>query len=87
MGQLTVEEVDLAELTESLRERFVGARPVGYLEGRTVLRDAAAAQLGCSELEAESLIDTLVARGFIRYEGDPEADLNDGRPWSLTAEH
>jgi hypothetical protein len=84
MGQLAVEDVDLATLTESLRERFTGARPLGYLEGRTALRDAAALELECSELEAEDIIETLVARGFIRYEGDPQAELDDGRAWSLS---
>lgn len=83
MGKLIVENVDLAELTESLRNRFSGAPPVGYLSGRTVLRDAVASQLECSELEAEDIVDTLVARGFIRYGGDPQADVDDDRGWSL----
>ncbi len=83
MHSLNIEEVDLAELTESLRRRFAGAAPIGYLDGRTALRDAVAAELGCSELEAEDIVDTLVARGFVRYEGDPRAALDEGRAWSL----
>jgi hypothetical protein len=84
MGALAVESVDLATLTDSLRRRFAPARPIGFLEGRTALRDAVAEELECSDLEAEDIVDTLVANGFIRYEGDPQAELDDGRPWSLS---
>jgi hypothetical protein len=83
--RLSIEDVDLAELTALIRARFAGAAPVGYLVGRTALRDAVAEQLECSTLEAEEIVDTLVARGFLRYEGDPSAALDDGRGWSLGA--
>jgi len=83
--RLSIEDVDLAELTAVLRTRFAGAAPVGYLDGRTALRDAVAEQLECSTLAAEEIVDTLVARGFLRYEGDPSAALDDGRGWSLGA--
>jgi hypothetical protein len=82
--RVPIEQVDLAELTASLRRRFAGLTLAGYLDGRTVLRDAVKDQLGSSELEAEEIVDTLVARGFVRYEGDPGAALDDGRGWSLT---
>jgi hypothetical protein len=81
--RLPIEEVDLAELTASLRSRFAGAAPAGYLVGRTALRDAVTLELQCSELEAEEIVDTLVARGFVRYEGDPGAAVDDERGWSL----
>jgi hypothetical protein len=81
--RLAVEEVDLAELTGALRARFAGSAPSGYLDGRTALRDAVTEELGCSELEAEEIVDTLVARGFAHYEGDPSAAMDDGRGWSL----
>ena len=83
--RLSVEDVDLAELLGALRVRFANARPIGYLDGRTVLRDAVVDELGCSDLEAEELVDTLVARGFVRYEGNPQAPEDDGRGWSLNA--
>ena len=83
--RLCVENVDLAELVEALRARFVSAPPSGYLGGRTALRDAVADELGCSDLEAEELVDTLVARGFVRYQGDPRVPDEDGRAWSLDA--
>jgi hypothetical protein len=85
VGRLAVEDIDLAQLTAALRTRFGGVGPVGYLDGRTALRDAVAEELVCSTLEAEEIVDTLVARGFARYEGDPSAALDDGRGWSLSA--
>jgi hypothetical protein len=83
--RLSIEDIDLAELVASLRARFAGAAPVGYLAGRTALRDAVADDLSCSALEAETIGDTLVAHGFVRYEGDPQAPLDDGRGWSLNS--
>jgi hypothetical protein len=57
---------------------------VGYLDGRTALRDAVVEELRCSELEAEEIVDTLVARGFAHYEGNPAASIDDDRGWSLS---
>jgi hypothetical protein len=79
--RIPIEEVDLAELTSSLQQRFERAAPRGYLDGRTALRDAVADELECSELEAEDIVDTLVARGFVRYEGDPCAFMQEALPW------
>jgi hypothetical protein len=81
--RLSIEDVDLAELTDALRARFAGVAPAGYLDGRTALRDAVAERLECSTLEAEEIVDTLVAHGFARYDGDPAAALDDGSYWSL----
>ena len=83
--RVAVEDVDLKELAATLRARFAGAGPVGYLDGRTVLRDAVVEELECSELEAEEMVDTLVAGGFARYDGDPTAAGDEGRGWSLGA--
>jgi hypothetical protein len=83
--RFSVDDVDLAEVTALLRARFAGTAPVGYLDGRTALRDAVALELECSALEAEEIVDTLVSRGFVRYEGDPGAAVDDGRGWSLGA--
>jgi hypothetical protein len=82
---LSVEDVDLAELTQAVRGRFSGAAPVGYLDGRTALRDAVTLELGCSDLEAETIVDTPVARGFVRYEGDPRAAVDEGRGWAFVS--
>ncbi|HEX3595064.1 MAG TPA: hypothetical protein VHU80_08185 [Polyangiaceae bacterium] len=58
------ELVDLAEVTERLRV-LCGSVVEGSIVGRTRLRDAALAELGCSELESEELVDTLIVRGFV----------------------
>jgi hypothetical protein len=81
--RLIVEEVDLAELTAALRDRFARASPTGYVVGRTALRDAVATMLSCSQLEAEDIVDTLIVRGFVRYDGDPMTAADDERPWLL----
>jgi hypothetical protein len=83
VASFSVEDVDLADLTTAVRRRFAGAGPVGYLAGRTALRDAVLLELGCSDLEAETIVDTLVDRGFVRYEGDPQASIDDGRGWAI----
>jgi hypothetical protein len=49
--------------------------------GRTTLRDEVVQRLDCSMLEAEHMVDTLVARGFVR-----QASLNDGREALLIGE-
>lgn len=80
---VSLEDLDLEELTRSLRERLAGSPPAGYLVGRTALRDAVTDELHCSELMAEEIVDTLVSRGFVRYEGNPAAAGDDRRGWSL----
>lgn len=37
----------------------------GDVVGRTVMRNAVVNGLGCSELQAERIVDTLIARGFV----------------------
>jgi hypothetical protein len=77
-----VEEIDLAALARSLAER----RPdlSGWLEGRTALRDEVALRLGASALEAEELVDTLVARGLVVFVADEGAPRGGG--WVLLDE-
>jgi len=72
------EEVDLADLAESLERELAGNTPVGYSEGKTALRDMVVSLLESSELEAEQVVDTMVARGFLRFTGDPTAPVDDG---------
>jgi hypothetical protein len=74
VSNFDVEQVDLAELVHVLRGHK--AELVGSLSGRSHMRDIVAAHLGCSMLEAENLVDTLVAREYARLERDPE-----GREW------
>lgn len=64
---LDPEQVDLAILSQRVQDLL--KRPVeANMEGRTALRDATVQVLGCSQLEAEQLVDTLFARGFVRQE-------------------
>ncbi len=70
MAKLDVEQIDLAELLEVLRGRETELE--GALDGRSQMRDIVAEHLGCSMLEAEDLVDTLVARGFAHLERDEE---------------
>jgi hypothetical protein len=73
-----VEDVDLAQIAADLRGVFESAPPTGYVRGRTAIRDAVVARLGFSEAVAERLVETMVGRGFIRFEGDPaRADTGD----------
>jgi hypothetical protein len=62
--RLVAEEVDLAELARVLRAAC-GPSVVGAVVGRTLLRDEVARHLVCSQLEAETLVDTMVGRGFL----------------------
>jgi hypothetical protein len=73
MGTLDLEAVDLASVTEVMRQRIGTHLAQAELPGRTILRDAVAEHLGCSMLEAEGVVDTLVARGFVRMDRDPSA--------------
>jgi hypothetical protein len=68
----------LAALSSDLRGDFSGQRVAGYVRGRTSLRDAVLQRLGCSELEAEQLVDTMVARGFIAFDGEPGSSSGGG---------
>jgi hypothetical protein len=79
MPKLDVEEVDLAELLHVLRARKQELG--GVLDGRSRMRDLVAGHLGCSLLEAEELVDTLIARGFAHVVHDPEG--RDG--WRLSS--
>jgi hypothetical protein len=79
------ENVDLAELASELRRVFAGRRPVGYLLGRTALRDAVVNVLSCSQLQAEEIVDTMIARDFLKYEGDPAEEIDDDlRSWRIS---
>ena len=64
---INFEEIDLAEVTRNLLARLGRELPDDYLDGRTVIRDALEAQLGCSALEAEDLVETLESREYLRF--------------------
>lgn len=70
MPELDLEQVDLAEL----RDLLLGHEPelAGDLDGLTQMRDLVAAHLECSLLQAEELVETLVAQGYAQLQRDPE---------------
>ncbi|MBE2249557.1 MAG: hypothetical protein IAE78_08400 [Myxococcus sp.] len=62
------EQVDLGQLKATLGRLVPATAREGFVVGRTNLRDCAARELKCSLAMAEQLIDTMVARGFLRFE-------------------
>jgi hypothetical protein len=77
-SRLTPEDIDLADLAETLASSLENAPAAGYVEGKTALRDIVLNELDCSALEAEQVVDTLVASGFLRFSGDPRGPSDDG---------
>lgn len=71
------EDIDLSHLRSQLANHFRGGAPAGYIRGKSALRVAVVEVLGCSELEAERLVDTLETRGLIRYQGDRRHEIDD----------
>ena len=69
---MNLEDVDLAQILAQLRPEL-GAGVVGYLRGKARMRDLLVEQRGFSNLEAEQLIDTMEAHGYLEFEGDPSA--------------
>lgn len=65
--QITVEDIDLAQLAGGLRRRYGRHLYASYLRGKTLMRDAVAEQLGCSAYEAEELVETLEMMGYVRF--------------------
>ena len=78
---IDVESIDLANVSRRLLDA-VGSPVLGYVVGRTVMRDAVAELLTCSLLEAENLVETMISRGWIVREDDGESD-NDPVEWHI----
>lgn len=77
------ENLDLRTLTEELRAKLGHDVPVGYLRGKSAMRDLLVKQHRFSELEAEELIDTLEMRGFLHFLGDPSERSEIDSHWEL----
>jgi hypothetical protein len=77
------EDLDLRQLTEELKRVLGHGEPVGYLRGKSMMRDALVQMKGFSELEAEELVDTLELRGFLRFLGDPSERSVADAPWEF----
>ena len=79
------EDLDLQEVTQQLRDALGDAEPIGYLRGKSLMRNALVHERGFSELEAEELIDTLELRGFLKYSGDPSEPSQASAHWEIAA--
>lgn len=77
------EEIDLRRVAERLNGLFRHSPPVGYLPGKTLMRNALEDCFHLSELQAEELLDTLEARGFVRFEGNPAGASEVDEPWAI----
>lgn len=65
MEHFDPEDVDLAQLCEQLRAAL-GPIVDGDIVALTRIRDEVARLLGCSQLQAEMLVDTMAQRGFAK---------------------
>lgn len=74
---MSIPDVDLAEIVAMLRRNVPPSACEGLLDGKTAFRNAVADHLGCSESDAEDIVDTLVSRHMIRFEKDPRKILPD----------
>jgi competence protein ComEC len=82
--EVRIEDIDLMELTERIRRHIPeNEPPVGYLRGRSYFRDVIVHEIGCSELEAEDLVDTLEMNGYLRFNGDPSIRSRAESRWEV----
>ncbi len=65
MPNETIPQVDLAVIASQLQQVFGSQSIEGPIVGRTLMRDEVARLLGCSLLQAEELVDTMVGRGIL----------------------
>lgn len=70
---MDIADVDYRAVQKHLRSQFRDAPPEGAIMGRTALRDAVAAFVGCSLLQAEQIVDTLVVRNSVVLVRSPDS--------------
>ncbi len=81
---MAIDELDLRDVSERLLRHVPQTDPpVGYLRGRSYFRDVLVAELGCSALEAEDLVDTLQMNGYLRFKGDPASRSQAESRWEI----
>ncbi|MFB1484348.1 hypothetical protein [Corallococcus sp. RDP092CA] len=80
------DDLDLRKLTAQLKARLGPGEPVGYLRGKSLMRDMLLdlPDNQFSELEAEELVDTLEANGFVKFLGDPAERSVADAPWDIS---
>ena len=77
------EELDLANLSQELHARLGPGEPVGYLRGKATMRDVLVDTHGFSQLEAEAVVDTLEAQGYLHFLGDPSRPSEAESRWEF----
>lgn len=78
------EELDLQQLSLELKEKLSPGEPVGYLRGKSLMRDVLVHERGFSELEAEEVIDTLELQGYLHFLGDPAERSHADSHWEIS---
>ncbi len=78
------DDLDLKELAAELKRNLGHGEPVGYLRGKSLMRDYLVASHDYSDLESEELIDTLEGQVFLRFLGDPSARSVADSRWEIT---
>jgi hypothetical protein len=73
----------LADLSTLIAPSLEGTPPLGYVRGKTLMRDVLVRVLDCSEVEAELLVDQLEARGLIRFDTPPAASTMTQGVWRV----
>jgi hypothetical protein len=63
--------IDLTKVTSHLRECLQSRAPVSYDRGRQRMRAELMEELECSEMRAEHIVSSLVARGYARFGPHP----------------
>lgn len=66
----SIDDIDLAALARYVRDCVPSYLRGGSVPGRTAVRNAIADHLGCSEMLAEDVVETMIARGFLILVGD-----------------
>ncbi len=72
MRPIDVDAIDLEALAGALGRRFGTRFSASYHEGKSIQRDAVEAELRCSDMEAEQLVETLESQGLLRFPHLPD---------------
>jgi hypothetical protein len=63
---------DPDDLARTLARVFAEAPPTGFIIGRTSVRNVVVEVLGCSQLDADEIVDTLILRGKLVFVKSPD---------------
>lgn len=81
---MIAEDLDLQALAHEIKSTLgPSGGPVGYLRGRSLMRDLLVSRHRFSDLEAEELVDTMEQRGFLRFLGDPTEQSVADSHWAI----